>query len=123
MASGSAEVVAALSGGGTPSPLPQPVDERGAARLGGALAHPLTRDRNREKGEHDHHLWALGAGFLPLGSQKRLSPEGASGVCCDRVAARNRSILWVFLETGMRASELCRLRLSDVDHGQRTLCV
>jgi site-specific recombinase XerD len=36
---------------------------------------------------------------------------------------RNRSISWVFLDTGMRVSELCGLRLSDVNYEQRALRV
>jgi site-specific recombinase XerD len=41
----------------------------------------------------------------------------------DKTAARNRTILWIFIDTGMRASELCGLRLSDVNREQRTLRV
>ena len=41
----------------------------------------------------------------------------------ERAAARNRAILWVFLDTGMRVSELCELYLSDVDHERRALRV
>src|SRR6266704_594544 len=66
--------------------------------------------------------------------RKRLSPADASGPwhspqdgekthCGDRLAARNRSILWVLFETGMRTSELCGLRLADVDENQRSLRV
>jgi integrase len=50
-------------------------------------------------------------------------PEGAIGVMGDRTAARNPAILWIFMDTGMRASELCGLRLSDVNREQRTLRV
>jgi site-specific recombinase XerD len=41
----------------------------------------------------------------------------------DRVAARNRSIRWVLMDTGMRVSDLCGLRLSDVNREQRSLRV
>lgn len=41
----------------------------------------------------------------------------------ERAAARNRAILWVLLDTGMCVSELCRLRLSDVDREQSALRV
>jgi site-specific recombinase XerD len=44
-----------------------------------------------------------------------------SDVSVERAAARNRAILWVFLDTGIRVSELCGLRLSDVDCEQRAL--
>jgi Integrase core domain/Phage integrase family len=36
-------------------------------------------------------------------------------VLAERATARNRAILWLLFETGMRVSELCALRLSDVD--------
>jgi site-specific recombinase XerD len=48
-------------------------------------------------------------------------PAGESAVVLDRVAARNRSILWILMDTGMRVSELCGLRLSDVNREQRSL--
>ncbi len=41
----------------------------------------------------------------------------------ERAAARNRSILWVLLDTGMRVGELCGLRLSDVDRERQALRV
>ncbi len=41
----------------------------------------------------------------------------------DWATARNRAMLWVFYETGMRVSELCGLRLSDVDREQGKLRV
>jgi site-specific recombinase XerD len=50
-------------------------------------------------------------------------PVGESAVVLDRVAARNRSILWVLMDTGMRVSELCGLRVSDVNREQRRLRV
>jgi site-specific recombinase XerD len=37
--------------------------------------------------------------------------------------ARNRALLWVFAETGIRPCEACRLRLSDVDREQGLLRV
>jgi site-specific recombinase XerD len=37
------------------------------------------------------------------------------------MAARNRALLWIFFETGMRASELRGLRLGDVDRDRRSL--
>ncbi len=48
---------------------------------------------------------------------------GESEVLGARAAARNRAILWVFLDTGMRVSELCGLRLGDVDRERRALRV
>ena len=77
-------------------------------------------------------------GVLPRGGKKHLQliepdvfdrlllacrPEGAIGTMGDRTAARNRTILWIFMDTGMRASELCGLRLSGVNREQRTLRV
>jgi site-specific recombinase XerD len=77
-------------------------------------------------------------GILPKAEKKRIDliepevfdrlllacrPNGESGASLDRVAARNRSILWILMDTGMRVSELCGLRLSDVNREQRSLRV
>jgi site-specific recombinase XerD len=42
-----------------------------------------------------------------------------TGVIANRAAARNRAILWILFETGMHVTEICQLRLEDVDreHG------
>jgi site-specific recombinase XerD len=76
-------------------------------------------------------------GILPKAEKKRIQviepvvfdrlllacrPAG-EGASLDRVAARNRSILWILMDTGMRVSELCGLRLSDVNREQRSLHV
>ena len=50
-------------------------------------------------------------------------PAGESTAILDRVAARNRSILWILMDTGMRVSDLCGLRASDVNREQRSLRV
>jgi site-specific recombinase XerD len=42
-------------------------------------------------------------------------PSGEMGILVDRAAARNRAMLWVFLDTGICVSELCGLRLKDID--------
>jgi site-specific recombinase XerD len=75
-------------------------------------------------------------GILPKAEKKRIQviepeafdrllvacrPAGERAVILDRVAARNRSILWILMDTGMRVSELCGLRLSDVNREQRSL--
>src|SRR5207248_7390426 len=44
-------------------------------------------------------------------------------VLAERATARNRAILWLFFDTGMRVSELCSLRLSDVDWEQGILLI
>jgi len=44
-------------------------------------------------------------------------------VLAEQATARNRAMLWVLFETGMRASEVCALRLSDVDREQGILRV
>ena len=50
-------------------------------------------------------------------------PPGESGAMADRAAVRNRAILWLLYDTGIRVSELCGLRLSDFDrrHGLITV--
>lgn len=47
------------------------------------------------------------------------TPSNDSGPLVERAVARNRAILWIFYDTGIRVSELCGLRLSDFDrkHG------
>ena len=51
------------------------------------------------------------------------TPPGEVGPFVDRAAARNRAILWVLYDTGIRLSELCGLRLRDFDrkHGLLTV--
>ena len=39
------------------------------------------------------------------------------------MTARNRAILWLLLDTGLSVSELCRLRLGDVDYAGGTVSV
>jgi site-specific recombinase XerD len=51
------------------------------------------------------------------------APPGESGPMADRAAVRNRAILWLFYDTGIRVSELCGLRHADFDrrHGVITV--
>lgn len=51
------------------------------------------------------------------------APPQATGFGPDRMAARNRAILWVLWDTGIRVSELCDLRLSNFDRRQGTIIV
>ncbi len=41
----------------------------------------------------------------------------------ERATVRNRAILWLLFDTGMRASEVCELRLCDVDREHGTLLI
>jgi len=41
------------------------------------------------------------------------TPPHESGALVERAAARNRAILWVFYDTGIRVSELCCLRMGQ----------
>src|SRR5260370_10581174 len=41
------------------------------------------------------------------------TPTNEPGPIAERAAVRNRAILWVFYDTGIRISELCGLRLAD----------
>jgi integrase/recombinase XerD len=43
------------------------------------------------------------------------TPPGEIGPFADRAAARNRAILWILYDTGIRLSELCGLRTGDFD--------
>lgn len=51
------------------------------------------------------------------------TPPTESGTLVERAAARNRAILWVFYDTGIRVSELCGLRLADLDRKRGLLTV
>ncbi len=46
-----------------------------------------------------------------------------TGFIADRNAARNRAILWVLWDAGIRVGELCDLRLSNFDRREGTLIV
>jgi site-specific recombinase XerD len=39
------------------------------------------------------------------------------------LTARNRAILWMLLDTGIRAEELCRIRFADLDRRRRTVYI
>ncbi len=49
--------------------------------------------------------------------------QGAPGGHHAGLTARNRAILWLLWETGMQVSELCGLRLADVDRASETVTV
>jgi site-specific recombinase XerD len=51
------------------------------------------------------------------------TPSNEAGPIADRAAVRNRAILWVFYDTGIRISELCGLRLGDFDRKRGILTV
>ena len=50
-------------------------------------------------------------------------PPNETGPIADHAAVRNRAILWLLYDTGIRVSELCGLRLGDFDrrHGVITV--
>ncbi len=54
---------------------------------------------------------------------KACTPPNESGPMAERAVVRNRAILWVLYDTGIRVSELCGLRLGDFDrkHGVITV--
>lgn len=51
------------------------------------------------------------------------TPPHESGAFVERAAARNRAILWVFYDTGIRVSELCSLRMGHLDRKRGVLTV
>jgi len=51
------------------------------------------------------------------------TPPGEVGRLADRAAARNRAILWLLYDTGIRLAELCNLRLGDFDRKRGLLIV
>ncbi len=78
-----------------------------ASRLLPQVRPPLPHVLEQE--EWERLLWAC-------------QPSEGSVVSAEQ-GARNRALLWVFIETGMRPCEICRLRLSDVDREQGLLRV
>ena len=51
------------------------------------------------------------------------APPHETGPIAERAAVRNRAILWVLYDTGVRVSELCGLRLADFDRKHSILTV
>jgi len=51
------------------------------------------------------------------------TPPNETGPIAERAAVRNRAILWVFYDTGIRVSELCGLRVGDFDRRHGILTV
>ena len=51
------------------------------------------------------------------------APPNETGPFAERAAVRNRAILWVLYDTGIRVSELCGLRLLDFDRKHSILTV
>jgi site-specific recombinase XerD len=51
------------------------------------------------------------------------TPPNETGPIATRAAVRNRAILWVLYDSGIRVSELCGLRVSDFDRKQGVLTV
>ena len=51
------------------------------------------------------------------------APPNETGPLAQRAVVRNRAILWLFYDTGIRVSELCGLRLGDFDRKHGILTV
>ena len=51
------------------------------------------------------------------------APPGETGPFAERAAVRNRAILWVLYDTGIRVSELTNLHLDDLDRKKGVLTV
>ncbi len=51
------------------------------------------------------------------------TPPNETGPIAERAAVRNRAILWVLYDTGIRVSELCGLRIGDFDRRHGILTV
>jgi site-specific recombinase XerD len=51
------------------------------------------------------------------------TPPGEVGPLADRAAARNRAVLWLLYDTGIRLSELLGLKLADFDRKHGMLIV
>lgn len=51
------------------------------------------------------------------------APPNEDGRFAERAAARNRAILWLFYDTGIRVSELTNLRMGDIDRKKGMITV
>jgi site-specific recombinase XerD len=51
------------------------------------------------------------------------TPPHESGALVERAGARNRAILWLFYDTGIRVSELCSSRMGHLDRKHGVLTV
>jgi len=72
------------------------------------VGRPLIKTLSDE--EFEKLLWAC-------------APPNEQSPLAERAAVRNRAILWVLYDTGIRVSELCGLRLGNVDRKQGVLTV
>jgi site-specific recombinase XerD len=72
------------------------------------VGRPLIKILSEE--EFEKLLWAC-------------APPSEQSPLAERAAVRNRAILWVLYDTGIRVSELCGLRLGNVDRKQGVLTV
>lgn len=72
------------------------------------VGRPLIKTLSEE--EFEKLLWAC-------------APPNERSPLAERAAVRNRAILWVLYDTGIRVSELCGLCLSSVDRKQGVLTV
>jgi Phage integrase family len=57
------------------------------------------------------------------GATRTVSTAGSPGGQNAGMMARNHAILWLLRDTGLRVSELCGLRLADVDRASGTVTV
>jgi site-specific recombinase XerD len=81
-----------------------PFDEVTFPKVGRPLIKTITAD------EFEKLLWAC-------------APPSENNPLAERAAVRNRAILWVFYDTGVRVSELCGLRLANIDRKHGILTV
>ena len=81
-----------------------PFDEVTFPKVGRPLIKIFTEE------EFEKLLWAC-------------APPNEKSPLAERAAVRNRAILWVLYDTGIRVSELCGLRLNNVDRKQGVLTV
>ncbi len=81
-----------------------PFDEVSFPKVGKPLIKIFTEE------EFEKLLWAC-------------APPNEKSPLAERAAVRNRAILWVLYDTGIRVSELCGLRLDNVDRKQGLITV
>src|SRR5713101_4656044 len=118
----------------TPGSRGQPRSERTIqtyARSARAFFHWLVRRETIERSPFDRVVFPkVGKPLIrtiePEEFERLLlacTPPGEVGPLADRAAARNRAILWLLYDTGIRLSELLGLKLADFDRKHGMLIV
>src|SRR5579859_4059043 len=101
------------------------------ARSARAFFHWLIRRETLEQNPFDHVVFPkVGRPFIQTITTEEFeklllacAPPNETGPFAERAAVRNRAILWLLYDTGIRVSELTNLRLDDLDRKKGVVTV